>query len=221
MNKETTIAKMKNFDFKYLIIIAFLCFISCFIIKQNKQIQALEKNLINQNSKETNIQINKKLEVRDLEKKFFNKIDLELRQMQQMRDKMLRDMMSFYYEGDFGNKNPIVNNTYKKNNQKPRQYNFYTRTKYDQEKKEFNISVKLPENITREAIDIDLENSVIEIEIEKETKEEVKKDNQETFSQENAKFFRKIQIIPETKATEKDIKVNLEKNYLKIIVPII
>lgn len=221
MNTETTISQIKKIDLKYLIILAFLCFISCFIIKQNKQIQAIEQNLAKQNHKEQNILSNKKISIEDIERKFFNKMDIDLRQMQQMRDKMLRDMMSFYYEGNLENKTSFEKNNYRKNNQKPKQYSFYTRTKYDEEKKEFNISIKVPENITMEDVDIDLENSIIDIEIEKETKSEIKQENKETFSQENAKFFRKITIMPETKATEKDLKINLEKNYLKIIVPII
>ena len=76
----------------------------------------------------------------------------------------------------------------------------------------FDFSVKLPRDIDRKDITVDLQEDNLIIKIEKNIK-----DKDSSFS---SSFFESYSL-PETKATLKDVKVDYKKGELKISVPII
>ena len=76
----------------------------------------------------------------------------------------------------------------------------------------FDFSVKLPREIDRKDITIDLQENNLIIKIEKNIK-----DKDSSFS---SSFFESY-ALPETKATLEDVKIDYKKGELKISVPVI
>lgn len=91
-----------------------------------------------------------------------------------------------------------------------RQFVYYPQIKNNDES--FEFSLKLPKEINKEDIKVDLQNNNLVIKIDKNIKDE-----NSSFS---TSFFESY-TLPQTKATMKDVKIDFNKNELKVIVPIL
>ena len=119
-------------------------------------------------------------------------------------------------EDDFNNIDTIKNNKQEKNKNNKKEFIYYP--KIENNDKEFILKMKLPKNLTINDIFVDIQNNNLILKTEKQ--ENIK--NKNSKSKYYSSFFENFQL-PQTKATKKDIKIDLNKNNneLIIIVPII
>lgn len=101
----------------------------------------------------------------------------------------------------------------RKNNYKNSQ--FEVETDYDEDDKEYEVEIKLPNDFTMDDVSINLKNSILTIKIEKEFSKEDKNSSYYNYGS----FYQSF-TIPKTKATTKDIKKKVENGKLEIKVPI-
>lgn len=119
------------------------------------------------------------------------------------------------YDANSNKKNDtyIANNRY--NNIKNR--NFIYRSKTNINEKEFIVKVSLPKTFTLDNVKVDFNNNTLIVRAEQQNK--ATKDNTKSYFYNS---FVERYLIPETKATVKDIKITLDKNNeLSVVVPII
>ena len=81
-----------------------------------------------------------------------------------------------------------------------------------QDEKKFELTLNLPKNINKEDIDVNFINNNLVVKVNKHIK-----DGDSFFKH---AFFESY-YVSGTKATKKDIKIDLRKDTLKVIVPII
>lgn len=204
---------IKNLNTQNIISI-FLLIIALLIFFENRQLH----KIINQQYIITKDSIGKRINIenRDCNSGYRNrnnyishneeKIDLYFDTFNTNIEKELKSMKKDI-ENNVNSFN-IKNDNFKKNNK----FTFYP--KIEEKNNNIIFKMKLPRNIKRDDIVINLQNNNLIIKIEKNI--ENNKDNSYFHS-----YFLKSFQVKDTKATNNDLKINLNRNELVIVVPII
>ncbi|MDR2760937.1 MAG: Hsp20/alpha crystallin family protein [Rickettsiales bacterium] len=226
LNKEKIMGFLKNPEFKFWTIASLLTAIILIQVYYCYQIFELrgvldwdtEKNirLLRESERSFNRALNRKNQfgmgrrkenIKKLEKIF----EKELSELEEENDRAFGEELRERgrAEGNFDRKLDEKNTMQRSIKQK--NFIFRPRSEYSEEKKEFTVNLRLPQNLKLEDVNIKFEKNILVIFIE----ESKKTENSFFYNS----FTRKFEI-PNTKATRNDLKINLENQLLKITAPI-
>lgn len=110
--------------------------------------------------------------------------------------------------------NREISNKIKSKDREIKKFVYYP--KIEQNENEFILKMKLANNIKKEDIKVNLQNNNLIVRIEKNNSFEDKTSKTHFYSS----YFENFEV-PNTKAVEKDLNINVENNELIVIVPII
>ena len=197
------------------IVFVILVMILLMLFYQNKQFEKIIQNQLISNN--TTKHYNKHNFDRYIEQNFKTDIDKYFEKINKDFEFELRNMKRNFEENFsyFDNINKQIQDNFEgRRERKRRNFAYYPKT--EQTDKEFILRMKLPKNITLEDIKVDLQSNNLLLEINKTLNSNENNVNSYSFSS----FFRNFPI-KETKATIKDVKVELINGELLIVVPII
>lgn len=227
---------LKNITINHIIVLC-LVFILLLLFIQNRQLNKIIHKQITINN------VTRHFNRDNFDRYYNNRIDREFeRELINMKKELERNIRDFsdierrfykdfidagdikifeeFKDRDFDYKQHKRHNNFDKIKNMNRQNGFVYRPKIEQNENEFKLQMKLPKNINMENVKIDLQNNNLILHIEKNIN--IQDDNKNYQSYSHSSFFESF-LLPETKSTVSNVKVDLNKNNneLTIIVPII
>lgn len=198
-----------NFDLKAGVIVLLLVIICLLQFNQSKQIKDLKRS--NFREFPNTINFDKK------HKEFFDDLDKEISEIEKSRLKIEKEIQKYLGNG-FKEKVEKLDKAERqiiKKQERQKNFRFYVKTEYEEDDKEFKVSMKVPSNFDMNSLFVNLENNILNIKFEK--SDEIKEDD---FRARTYNAFERSISVPETKATNQDLNIKLDENTLKIVVPI-
>lgn len=233
--------KLKNINLNYLlvIILAILIILCLFLFIQNNKMNRIIKNIYNSEHNTRFVDRSMLGEYDKLAKIYQQKVN----DLMRLEEEITRKNFFFYDDYEpYWNDRYHCDNYYMDNrhhnriraieerqiqqknqlgNQREnrRNRNFVYNTRTETNEKNFIVKIKIPRTFDEKNVKVDFKNRNLTIKIERQ--HDTKNKNEESYSY--SSFFENF-LVPETKATDKDVKMILNKangNELTITVPII